>query len=397
MGGKPLFDQARPIGQLDMPPVEKFLKFVRKIYDSRRFTNNGPLVQELESRLAETHGTRYCVTMASATLAESMLLRCLASGKKGNVIMPAFTYSGLTHIARWAGQTPSFCDVDPDRHSLSIESIESVINESTTAIFAVGNTHDPGNIDALEAVAAKHNVPLFFDSVYTLGSTYKGKKIGGFGEAEVFSMHATKLLNGFEGGYVTTNNEQLAHELRTQGNFGFRPPTEKSKYNFALGINAKLNELHAAMALCCLEQLPQVMAENRERYEAYCHHFRNIPGISFLQYRNPNEETYNYLWTVAETGAVWPLNRDNTVKMMRAENMRINPYYSPLLHLSRYCPPGLKVPPLPVSESLAKKYFQMPVGALVSIADIKKIAELFKFITDNGNTVKKHFKNGNSH
>jgi len=394
LGGKPLFDTPRPIGQLYRPDIEKYLEYVRKIHVSRRFTNKGPFTQELKLRLAEMHDTRYCVCVANAALGIIMLLQILAGHRKGNVIMPSFTYRGLPHFARWAGQTPSFCDVDPETHSLSVEAIESVIDERTTAILAVCNTHDPGNIDALEAVAAKYDVPLIFDSVYALGGTYKGKKLGGFGEAEVFSMHATKLLNGFEGGYITTNNPQLAHELQIQKNFGFRLPAEKLKYDFALGINAKLNEFHAAMALCCLDQLPQVIAYNRRRYEAYRHHFAEVPGIAFLPYKDSENEMYNYQLVIAEVGESWPISRDDTVKLIQAENLKISAYYSPPLHLSSHCPPGLKVPPLTVSEELGKKYFQMPVGELVSIIDIQKIAELFKFISDNGGALKKHFRNG---
>lgn len=397
MGGKPLFERPRPIGQLDMPPIEGFLKYVREIHGSKRFTNNGPFAKELELRLAEIHGTRYCVTVANATVGASMILRCLALGKQGNVIMPAFTYPGLPHIARWAGQSPSFSDVDPETHTLSVEAVDSVINEQTTAILAVCNTNYPGDMDGLEALAKKRKIPICFDSVNSFGASYKGKPIGGFGEAEVFSLHATKLLNGFEGGYITTNNEELAHTLSVQRNFGFRAPTDKSVNPFALGFNAKLNEFSAAMALCCLDPLAKLIAENKERYDAYCDFFKDVPGISFLPYKNAESEKYNYLMAIAEPGKSWPISRDNTVKLIRAENLLARAYYCPPLHQTSHCPKGLKVPPLPITENLAKRFIQMPVGSLVSISNIKSIAEFFKFMADNSKEINKHLMGQENH
>lgn len=380
-GGTPIFDSPRPIGQLDAPPVEEYLALVRLAMDQRRLTNDGPFVQQLETRLAAYHGVAHCVALANAGLGLMMLMQVFSGGRRGEVIMPAFSYRGLPHFAQWAGQMPRFCDVDPATHTLSPESVASAINENTTAILAVCNFNSPGDIDRLGELAQHHDLPFFLDSVYGIGSTYKGRRLGGFGRAEVFSLHATKLLNGFEGGYITTNDTDLAEILRRQRNFGFGAESKLATSQI-IGINAKLNELHAAMALLSLDNIDHIIAANRARFEEYVEVCAGIPGLSLIPY--PAGECSNFQMAVVEIGPDWPLSRDQTIALLRAEGAAISAYYSPPLHLSEHCPRGLAINALPVAESLAERFMQLPSGNLVSLADIHAIGELLRFLGDNG-------------
>lgn len=381
-GGPPLFASPRPIGQLDTPPIDEYLAQLRTMLERKRLTNDGPLVRELEVRLADYHGVAHCIALASAGLGIAMLIQALSDGKAGEVIMPAFSFRGLPHFARWAGQSPRFADVDPHTQALAPESVEGMVTERTSAILAVNNFNGPGDIEGLSQVATRHGLPLFFDSVYGIGTAYRGRRLGSFGRAEVYSLHATKLINGFEGGYVTTNDEALAQMLRYQRNFCYGSDDD-IRADKLIGLNAKLNEPHAAMALLSLSRLDETIAANRERHDAYAAACEQISGIRLLGYPVPDHEPRNYSLVVAELTAPWPLSRDTTLALLRAEGLAINAYYSPPLHLS-WPQTGT---PLPTTEYLASRFIQFPSGSLVSIDDIQRIGELLSFLSENGRAV----------
>src|SRR6185312_12524528 len=199
LGGTPLFSTIRPIGQLALPDQKQFFELAREIFDRRRLTNNGPVVQELERQLAKLHGVSQCIAYVNATVALIALIKIIGGPEGGEVILPAFTYAGLPHIVQWAGHIPRFCDIETESHALSPASVEQAIGPETRVILGVHQVNSPCHIDELTALAKRHEIPLIFDSVHGVACTHRGKPIGGFGLAEVFSLHATKMLNGFEG------------------------------------------------------------------------------------------------------------------------------------------------------------------------------------------------------
>jgi dTDP-4-amino-4,6-dideoxyglucose len=388
-GGPPLFERSRPIGQLTAPDVEEFLGSLRAVFELRRLTNDGPLVQQLERRLAAFHDTRHCVALANAGIGITMLLQLFARGRRGEVIMPSFSYRGLPHFARWAGQEPRFCDVEEDSHALDPRAVEAAINSRTTAILAVCNCHSTGDIAGLCRAAERAGIPILFDSVDALGGTHRDRRLGGFGQAEVYSVHATKLLNGFEGGYITTNIDRLAALLRWQRNFclaGFEPAGAGADEDLVLGVNAKLNEIHAAMALLSLDRLDETVNRNRARASAYRAMCDGLPGIQLVL--SPRcEALSNCARLVAELTMPWPLSRDQMVALLRAEGMPVAAYYHPLLHWSDALGDGPRQH-LPVSEALAGRFLQLPSGDLVSIGDIGSIDALLKFVAVNGGAIR---------
>lgn len=389
-GGRALFAglDNRQCANTDL--VEKYLTLVRKAYDSRWLTNGGVLVLELEARLAAYHGVPHCVAVANVACGLLMLLRTLGPTEKGEVIMPAFSYRGLPYFARWAGHMPRFCDVDAGSHTLDPDAVQRSIGKDTVAVLAVSNFNSTGDVESLCDVARKSGIPIVFDSVYAMANTHRGIRMGGFGAAEVFSLHATKLLNGFEGGYITTHDAELAQVLRWQRNFSlpaFKPGAGGDLHQ-VLGINAKLNELHAAMALLCLERLDQIIAGNRARFEAYQEQCRLLPGLTLVPYPDPDKEQSNYQMAVVSVESPWPLTRDQTVRLLCAEGAQISGYYSPALHLSEHCPRGMIVPSLPVSEMLAERHLQLPVGELVSLEHIHALGNLLGFVYEHGAAIR---------
>ena len=359
-----------------MPPVDTYLALLRRAFDARCFSGNGPLVLELERRLAEYHGVRHCVAVANAGLDLVMLMRMFAGGRAGEVVMPAFGYNGLPHFAQWAGQMPRFCDVDAQTHGLDPRAVAQALSSQTTSILAVCNFHDAGAVEELCAVARAAGVPILFDSVNALGGTHRGRMLGSFGRAEVFSLHATKLLNGFEGGYITTDDAALANELRAQRD------------------HARLNEVHAAMAIASLDDLDAVIQRNKARFDAYAEICTRLRGFELLRYRQEAGARHAFPLVVAAVSQEWPLTRDETVQVLRAEGAAIGAYYSPPLHRSAHAPPGLPVRTMPVSEALARRFVQLPAGELTSLDDIERIGGRLAFIQRHGAAIASRIRTG---
>ena len=262
-GGEPAFAEPVHVGRPNVGDRRAFLDRVGHVLESRWFTNGGRYVEELEERVADYVGVKHCVAVCNGTAALQIAAR--ASGLTGEVLVPAFTFVATAHALLWQGLTPVFCDVERDTHNLDPAAAERLVSERTTAILAVHLWGRPCDVDALSSVADRHGLKLLFDAAHAFACSHDGRMIGGFGDAEVFSFHATKLLNAFEGGAVATNDDGLADTARLMRNFGFTDYDEVS----SLGINGKMTEVAAVMGLSSLENLDDFIARNRANYLAY--------------------------------------------------------------------------------------------------------------------------------
>ncbi len=391
--GKKLFDKPRPIGQLWSLDRKIFHELVNQIYENHRITNNGELIKTLESELRELHSCNYVIAFANASIAIAALLKIINkdyySQKNGEVILPAFTYVGLPHLIRWAGLKPIFVDVDEQNHTLSPEASLEKINSNTAAILPVHQVNRPVNIDEFSAISSKFDIPIIYDAVHGVFCRVDNVPVGGFGLAEVFSLHATKLINGFEGGYVTTNDKSLKEKLRTIRNFGIISGDNID----SIGINGKLNEIHAASALSSLNSSKEILSGNKRRFNKYTEVFSKIPGLSWVDYEEHPETggvyEYNYEFFLLAVPESWPLDRDTLVRMLRDEGALARGYYSPPVHLSSHFPSGQTVPSLPITEMLSKRYIQMPVGELVNEDDIVALGDWFLFVYKHSEQISK--------
>jgi dTDP-4-amino-4,6-dideoxygalactose transaminase len=205
------------------------------------------------------------------------------------------------------------------------------------------------------------------------------------GEAEVFSMHASKLLNGFEGGYVTTNNPQLAEKLSMLRTFGFM-----GQDNCVVegALNAKLNEIHAAMALANLDDIERLVQDNNMRYHVYEKGLEDLAGIRLLEFNQAYPTSYKNI--VVELLCDWPLSRDLTVSILNAENILARAYYSPPLHKKKMKYPYVPAE-LPITEALSEKYLLLPCGEHVTTGDIEEVIRLLKFIKHNSPDILRHY------
>lgn len=385
-GGQPSFDEVLHVGRPNIGNRKKLLKRINDMLERRWLSNNGPFLLELEERLSEILNVKHCIVMANATIALEIAARAL--GLKGEVIVPSFTFVATAHALQWQEITPVFCDVDPYTHNIDPAKIENLITPRTTGIVGVHVWGRACDVEALSDIAQKHNLKLMFDAAHAFACTYQGQMIGGFGDAEVFSFHATKFFNTFEGGAITTNSDELAERIRNMRNFGFAGLDTV----IDLGINGKMSEICAAMGLTSLESLNEFISTNYRNYDAYYSGLIGIPGIQPVQY-DPQEKN-NYQYVVIEINEeIFGLSRDLLVKILHAENIRARRYFYPGVHqMEPYCSyfpnTGLL---LPETEKLTKKVLQLPTGTAVGVEDIKVICGIIQFVSENAESIKSNF------
>lgn len=381
-GGEPAFPDKLHVGRPNIGDRQRFLERVTDILDRCWLTNNGMYVQEFERRLADYLGVRHCIAMCNATVALEITIRAL--GMHGEVIVPSFTFVATAHSLQWQRITPVFCDIDPLTHSIDPQRIEELITPRTTGIIGVHLWGVPCAVEQMEEIARRRGVRLLFDAAHAFGSSHRGRMIGNFGDAEVFSFHATKFFNTFEGGAVATNNDELAAQIRLMKNFGF------AGYDNVVyvGTNGKMTEICAAMGLSSLERLDEFIAVNRGNHAAYAAGLGGLPGIRILPYDGSDLRNYQYVVIeIDETAA--GIHRDDLLKALQAENVMARRYFFPGCHRmepyrSFFPHAGLL---LPETEGLVQRVMSLPTGTAVTEDDIAKICAIIRVVLKNGREV----------
>ena len=374
-GGIPAFDEILHVGRPNIGNREKLLVRINDMLDRRWLSNNGPFLLELEQKLSDLLGVKHCIVMTNATIA--LEIAACALGLYGEVIIPSFTFVATAHALQWQKITPVFCDVDSLTHNIDTTKIEDLITPHTTGILGVHVWGRACNIEALSAIAQKHGLRLMFDAAHAFACTYRGQMIGGFGDAEVFSFHATKFFNSFEGGAITTNDDDLAERMRSMRNFGFAGLDNVVD----LGTNGKMSEISAAMGLTSLESLDKFIEVNYLNYQAYTFGLDNIPGIQLIQYDQQEKNNYQYVVIEVEEEKA-SINRDMLMKILHAENIRVRRYFYPGCHQMepyRSKKNGLPGSTLPKTEKLTKRVLQLPTGTAVNQNDIETICNIIRF------------------
>jgi dTDP-4-amino-4,6-dideoxygalactose transaminase len=389
LGGPAAFDEALHVGRPNIGDRDRFLARVNEMFDQHRLSNNGPFVRELEEKLAAFLGVKHCIAMCNATIALESTARAL--GLQGEVIVPSFTFVASAHALQWQEITPIFCDVDPFTHNIDPSKIESLLTPRTSGILGVHVWGRACDVESLREIARQHNLKLMFDAAHAFACTHQGQMIGGFGDAEVFSFHATKFFNSFEGGAVTTNDDDLAKRLRGMRNFGFAG----LDMVVDIGTNGKMSEIAAAMGLTSLESLDEFIRVNYENYLAYCTGLQDIPGVWLIEYTK--QEKNNYQYVVIEIDEVAAgLSRDLLIKILHAENILARRYFYPGCHQMEpyrsYFPnAGLL---LQETEKLTQKVLQLPTGTALGKTEIDQICKLIRFVFSKGRDIRASIARG---
>jgi dTDP-4-amino-4,6-dideoxygalactose transaminase len=373
-GAPPAFDKPLHVGRPNIGDREAFLRRINQILDNQWLTNNGPMVQEFEQRIAEYLGVKHCVAMCNGTIALEIAIRAL--GLQGEVIVPSWTFVATAHALYWQGITPVFADIDPATHNLDPVAVRRMITPRTTGIIGVHLWGRAAPIDELQAIADEHGLKLMFDAAHAFGSSFKGQSIGRFGACEVFSFHATKAFNTMEGGAVTTNDDELAETLRLMRNFGFKG------YDNVIhpGTNGKMIEVCAAMGLTNLDGFGGVVATNQRNHAAYSEALAGLSGISVLPYDPAERNSHHYV--VIEVDATCPVPRDRIIDALHAENVLARKYFWPGCHRMQpyhdlFPHAGLL---LPHSLELSERIIVLPSGCGVTGDEIALIGDVVRIL-----------------
>jgi dTDP-4-amino-4,6-dideoxygalactose transaminase len=354
------------------------MRRISEMLDRRWFSNNGPLVQEFERAISEFLGVKHVVAICNATVALEIATRAL--NLHGEVIVPSYTFVATAHALQWQEITPVFCDMDPATHNIDPAKIERLITPKTTGILGVHVWGRGCDTEAIEEIAARRNLKVMYDASHGFACSRGGKMLGVFGECEVFSFHATKFLNCFEGGAVVTNNDDLAEKMRLMRNFGFQG-FDNVIY---LGVNGKMSEVHAAMGLTNLEAVEEIVTVNRRNYEAYRAGLADVPGISVIEY-NPAERN-NYQYVVIEVEQdVCASNRDEIIEVLHSNNVIARKYFWPGCHKMepyRSLQPNASLL-LQETERISARVIVLPTGQKVTADNISRICRIIREKTLN--------------
>jgi dTDP-4-amino-4,6-dideoxygalactose transaminase len=380
-GGDPLFKKSKSTSNLVKPNFERFLEYSKKFYKQHRYTNNGPLVKLLEQRLAEFHHTDHCVSFCSGFWALAITMKSVALAGRSEVIMPSLTYRRMDDIASWAGLKPVFYEVSEDGLTADIHQMKACVGPETALILGVHPIINCCNVSDVLKLSELVGIPAIFDSVESVYEWVPEGKVGQFGKAEIFSMHASKLINGFEGGYVTTNDSNLSQALSLRRGFGFKGPDHVVIDH---AMNAKLNEIHAAMALAGLDDLKRQVSANRERYYLYKNLIQTVDGLTLIEFNEEYATSYKNILVSIDSD--WPLSRSLTIELLNAENILARSYYSPPLHLKDKNA-TLNCNKHEFTELLSERYMLLPCGHFISKEDIERTLELLLFMATNASAI----------
>ena len=375
-GAPPAFEKQLHVGHPNIGSREVFMKYLDDIFERRWLTNDGPMVQQLERRVAEFHDVKHCVAMCNGTVALEIAIRAL--GLEGEVIVPSYTFIATAHALHWQAITPVFADIDPVTHNLDPAAVRRMITPRTTGIIGLHLWGRGAPVDELQAIADEHGLKLMFDAAHAFGCSYRGKMIGNFGACEVLSFHATKFFNTFEGGAVVTNDDELAETMRLMRNFGF------SGLDNVIhpGTNGKMIEVAAAMGLVNLDVIDEVIAVNRRNHQAYWEALSDLSGVSLRTF--DKVERNNYQYVVMEVGEDCPVSRDQIIEMLHAENIRARKYFWPGCHNMQpyrdlYPHAGLL---LPNTQKVADRVVVLPTGTAMEVEMINTVSSAIRVMTE---------------
>jgi len=370
-GGTPAFEESLHVGAPNLGNRADLIDRINGIYDRMRLTNRGPLVCELEEKLAGLIGVKHCIAMCNGTVALEIAIRAL--GMTGEVILPSFTFIATAHALQWQEVTPVFCDVEPDTYTIDPAKVEALITPKTSGIIGVHLWARACKINALAEIASKHNLKLLYDASHAFSCTFDGQMIGRFGDAEVFSFHATKFFNTFEGGAIVTNNDQLAEKIRFMQNFGFAG-RDRVEY---LGTNGKMSEVSAAMGLTSLESLDAFIQTNHQHYHSYQAGLSGLPGVRLIPFDEGEQSNRQYIVIEIDENR-FGLSRDQVLNLLESEGVLARRYFYPGCHRMEpyrsYFPnAGLL---LPETNRIAERVLCLPTGSAVARSDIDMICRL---------------------
>ena len=331
-----------------LPNIEKYKSYIDEIYKTAWLTNQGPLVQKLEKRLAQYLGVKNIVLVSNGTIALEIAYRAL--DLKGEVITTPFSFVATTSSLVTNRLTPIFVDIDEKTFNLSPENIEEKITSKTSAILPVHVFGNACEVEEIEKIAKKSNLKVIYDAAHAFDVKYKDNSLLNYGDISTLSFHATKLFHTIEGGALIINDDELVQKVRYLINFGIKNPQEIPH----LGTNAKMNEFEAAMGLCILDDIEDIKTNRKKVVENYKIGLESL--VTFQKQNEQANENYSYFPIVLE-------NEEELLKIQKVlndENIFPRRYFYPSLDTLEYIEPKQECI---ISRDISKRILCLPIYA----------------------------------
>lgn len=358
------------ITKSSVPPLGEFNYYLKKIWKSRIFTNNGVFHKKLESKLSLYTSCKNVSLFCNGTMALIMALKALKI--KGEVITTPYTFAATSHSLLWCNLKPVFCDVNINDYNIDPSKIEALITERTSAILAVHCYGIPCDVEALEKIAKKYSLKLIFDAAHAFGVKFNGKSLVGYGDASVLSFHATKTFHTIEGGAVIVKNKKTKVLLDRLKNFGIKNEHEIPD----IGINAKLSEINAAFGLLLFKNLKKEIALRKKVYIKYAKALSCIDGIEIYKFDNTVEPNFSYFPIIVNKE--FRYSRDELYERFRAKRIFVRKYFYPLLSNLDSYKIFSKNSDLHNANFLSQKILCLPIYSELHDAAINKILRVMK-------------------
>ncbi|MCD7890598.1 MAG: DegT/DnrJ/EryC1/StrS family aminotransferase [Ruminococcus sp.] len=354
-----------------MPSYDDYINEIKPIFESHHLTNMGPVYKKLQHSLIDYLGVPYLSMFVNGHMALETVIQAMGlKNTGGEVITTPFTFVSTVHAITRNGLKPVFCDVKPDDYTIDPEKIEELITNKTVAIVPVHVYGNVCDVEAIEKIAEKHGLKVIYDAAHAFGVKYSGRGISTYGDAAMFSFHATKVFNTIEGGAVAFKDESLRSSLHSLKNFGIK--TEECVDE--IGGNAKMDEFRAAMGICNLRNVEQCIKARGSVVERYNSRLGGVSGIKLM---NPQENvTPNYAYyAVCFEPEEFGFTRDDVYEKLQRNDIYARKYFYPAVN-DMECYRELEHGDTPVSENISRRVLTLPLYSELSLEDTDRICDI---------------------
>lgn len=363
-------DEKILVTQSSMPPYEEYIEAIKPLWESHWLTNMGKYHYELEEKLKEYLEVPQLSLMVNGHMALEMMIQAYGFPDGSEVITTPYTFISTTHAIVRNRLRPIFCDVKLSDGTIDETKIEDLITEKTVAIVPVHVYGNICNVEAIQTIADKYNLKVIYDAAHAFGVKYKGRGIGNYGDASVFSFHATKVYNTIEGGAVTFSDHKIYDKLYNLKNFGIRGEELVTE----VGANAKMNEFAAIMGLCNLGRVDITLRERKERYDLYVNELEKVKGVMFFARNKEADNNYAYFPILIEND--YRMSRDELYAYLRENNIFSRKYFYPLTSDQACFKNKYKKEKMDCARELARKVLVIPLYETLRREDQETIVKL---------------------
>lgn len=360
------------VTQSSMPPYEEYIEAIKPLWDSHWLTNMGEYHKQLEERLKEYLDVKQLSLMVNGHMALELAIQAYDFPEGAEIITTPFTFISTTHAIVRNHLKPVFCDVKLSDGTIDESKIEDLITEKTVAIVPVHVYGNVCNIEEIQRIAEKYRLKVIYDAAHAFGVTYREKGIGNYGNASIFSFHATKVFNTIEGGAVATSEHSIYEKLYNLKNFGIRG----EELITDVGANAKMNEFAAIMGLCNLNHIESAISARKERWDYYYEKLKKIEGIRFFEKNSDATNNYAYFPILVED--TYRMSRDELYECLLQNNVYSRKYFYPLTSDQACFKNKYKKEKLGVARELTSRVLVIPLYENLEFEKMEKIITLIE-------------------